>query len=467
MTSAARYRSLRITPPEHPPPERRSQPLPTLRDLIRRPDEDEALTLEEIRARLRAQEEEEKDAGLQRRGMVLGQLLGDQGLGLDLAGSLSGGDFGSVATALSGGAAPPPPDLSDLQGLVGGQGLPPGGGLGETVRTWGQPDLPSMGNFDRWGQTFENAAVPIGRAGDYMTAVRQQGGPTVYMRPDVAANFVAMERAAGRRGVDLVAGEGYRDWDAQAAADARNPPGYAASPGSSMHGMGTAIDLSDYDHDWLARNAERFGFYQPMDYEPWHWQPITAESGGYSEGEQIPTLYSRPAQRLYERQGELPGQEEITQGDFARRLLREVDAPRTPENTAALLAWQQAEEEPTPGFNPLNTTMGGGAPTQGFGSFREGIQATADTLELPYYDQIRAALERGDDPMAVVRAIQESPWAAGGYGGSLPSVLSGLNLAGEAGQVLGTRRLRTPEPMELPTPTPIRRRGRRGFGQRA
>jgi hypothetical protein len=37
--------------------------------------------------------------------------------------------------------------------------------------------------------------------------------------------------------------------------------------------------------------------YQPMSYEPWHWQLLTAESGGFSEGERAPTYYSNPARR--------------------------------------------------------------------------------------------------------------------------------------------------------------------------
>lgn len=144
--------------------------------------------------------------------------------------------------------------------------------------------------------------MPIGQAGDYLTGIEQRGGaPTIYTRPDVAANFIAMVRGARREGVPITAREGYRDWAAQAAADARLGPGLAASPGASMHGMGTAIDLSNYDHDWLVENARRYGFYQPMDYEPWHWQLLTAESGGYSTDESIPTLYSQPAMELYER----------------------------------------------------------------------------------------------------------------------------------------------------------------------
>jgi LAS superfamily LD-carboxypeptidase LdcB len=126
--------------------------------------------------------------------------------------------------------------------------------------------------------------------------------PDIFLRPDMAANYLALRRAAKKAGVPLIAREGYRDWAAQAAADARHGPGLAAPPGHSWHGAGLAVDLGNYDYDWVAQNAGRFGLYQPMSYEPWHWQLRTAESGGYSSGEDAPTYYSNPARRRIRRE---------------------------------------------------------------------------------------------------------------------------------------------------------------------
>jgi LAS superfamily LD-carboxypeptidase LdcB len=126
--------------------------------------------------------------------------------------------------------------------------------------------------------------------------------PDIFLRPDMAANYLALRRAAKKAGVPLIAREGYRDWAAQAAADARHGPGLAAPPGHSWHGAGLAVDLGNYDYDWVAQNAGRFGLYQPMSYEPWHWQLRTAESGGYSSGEDATTYYSNPARRRIRRE---------------------------------------------------------------------------------------------------------------------------------------------------------------------
>lgn len=131
----------------------------------------------------------------------------------------------------------------------------------------------------------------------------------------------------------------------------------------------------------------------------------------------------------------------VTQGDFAGALLSRIGAPRTPDNVAAMLAWIQAEGEPDPGFNPLHTTIGGGAPTQQFPSFRSGVQATADTLldNPQYYGGILGALRSKAPAEQVLSEVQRSPWAAGNYGGGLLSTLGGLDVRSEASAPLGYR----------------------------
>lgn len=52
--------------------------------------------------------------------------------------------------------------------------------------------------------------------------------------------------------------------------------GLVARPGKSKHEYGVAVDLNLNKRQlrWLQKNAKRFGLYQPMSYEPWHWQPL-------------------------------------------------------------------------------------------------------------------------------------------------------------------------------------------------
>lgn len=200
--------------------------------------------------------------------------------------------------------------LSSLLELFGGGlgGMSPGGGGGGGGGTGGAAGSAAAGpsyipagpgidplsgqfNFDTWTQDFPNARIPY----EEMTRLGQGAGTDIFLRPDMAANFRAFRRFAAEEGQPLAAREGYRDWNAQAAADARHGPGLAAPPGRSNHGIGVAVDLANYDHDWVAENAEKFGLYQPMSWEPWHWQLRTAESGGHSPGEAVPTFYSDPA----------------------------------------------------------------------------------------------------------------------------------------------------------------------------
>lgn len=46
---------------------------------------------------------------------------------------------------------------------------------------------------------------------------------------------------------------------------------WVAPPGKSRHGMGLAADLGG-DLAWVRQNAARFGLYQPMRWEDWHWE---------------------------------------------------------------------------------------------------------------------------------------------------------------------------------------------------
>jgi soluble lytic murein transglycosylase-like protein len=115
----------------------------------------------------------------------------------------------------------------------------------------------------------------------------RQGKP---MRPDVARAFDRMEAAARRAGVALVIASGFRSNAEQAALFAQRPdPKWVARPGTSLHRLGTELDLGPpAAYGWLAANAPRFGFRRRYSWEPWHFGYIRAagtRSVGFGPGD--------------------------------------------------------------------------------------------------------------------------------------------------------------------------------------
>jgi D-alanyl-D-alanine carboxypeptidase len=116
----------------------------------------------------------------------------------------------------------------------------------------------------------------------------------------------ALVLLAGLDGIDLEGGWCYRTYDEQVEAWTRRqcfipgncdgepyPP--TATPGTSMHGWGLAIDVWDSSDDrlgcssvefgWMQLNAPRFGWVHPIwagcgrvGTEPWHWEYLGTES---------------------------------------------------------------------------------------------------------------------------------------------------------------------------------------------
>jgi hypothetical protein len=89
----------------------------------------------------------------------------------------------------------------------------------------------------------------------------------------------------GMNGSALCVTEGYRSYSEQVAVKLRLP-GLAATPGTSKHGLGLAVDLcggvqdfANPAHLWLNRWAPLFGWHHPAWAEPsgalpepWHWE---------------------------------------------------------------------------------------------------------------------------------------------------------------------------------------------------
>lgn len=121
---------------------------------------------------------------------------------------------------------------------------------------------------ERWMAQFENGRIPL----DKMVQVM----PGHYLRPDVAAAFAAMVRAAAADGVRITLTDSYRDYGTQVRVYREkgdyDTGGLAADPGTSPHGWGIAFDAGEgAQRDWLAEHGAEFGF-ETIPREPWHWQ---------------------------------------------------------------------------------------------------------------------------------------------------------------------------------------------------
>jgi hypothetical protein len=129
-------------------------------------------------------------------------------------------------------------------------------------------------------QLYANGGIPIsalcplwGTEGDYL-------------RADAAFAFDKLSTAYAQQfGRPLCVTDSYRSYAEQVAVKAEKPD-LAATPGTSNHGWGTALDLcggvQSFDsaqHQWMQLNAPGFGWFHPSwaartgsKPEPWHWE---------------------------------------------------------------------------------------------------------------------------------------------------------------------------------------------------
>lgn len=72
---------------------------------------------------------------------------------------------------------------------------------------------------------------------------------------------------------------------------------WVAPPGKSNHNRGTAVDVGGTDEGmaWFRQNATRFGLWQPMDYEPWHWEAVNTAVEFEPEAYTDPPIGAKPA----------------------------------------------------------------------------------------------------------------------------------------------------------------------------
>ena len=112
------------------------------------------------------------------------------------------------------------------------------------------------------------------------------GAPGQALRADAAADFDRLTAASlAERGTPLCVTDSYRSYAGQVSVFARKPS-LAAVPGTSRHGLGTALDLGcgverfgSPAYRWMKANGPRFGWVHPAWAEPggsmpepWHWE---------------------------------------------------------------------------------------------------------------------------------------------------------------------------------------------------
>jgi D-alanyl-D-alanine dipeptidase len=92
-----------------------------------------------------------------------------------------------------------------------------------------------------------------------------------------AGAFLRMQAAASKEGVTIGLTDSYRTYDEQVDVAARTgiygQGGWAAVPGTSNHGWGFALDLDldDSAQAWMRDNGWKYGYYEDVPNEPWHW----------------------------------------------------------------------------------------------------------------------------------------------------------------------------------------------------
>lgn len=102
-----------------------------------------------------------------------------------------------------------------------------------------------------------------------------------YLENAAARAWQQMVRDAAAQGVTLRLTDSYRSYDSQVRL--RNAKGHkvaTATPGTSIHGWGKAIDVpGDAARKWLQQNGARYGWVWPewarragKSYEPWHFE---------------------------------------------------------------------------------------------------------------------------------------------------------------------------------------------------
>ncbi|MEG3614252.1 M15 family metallopeptidase [Isoptericola haloaureus] len=215
------------------------------------------------------------------RATVLGSLAA-----VTIAGPLTAGAQGDERSPFDRETQPSGPSTLSL--LESGTTAPPTASAIAAVPRERNMDVASRATADREPLPDCDPDAPVegsnGRLADHSLCDLWQGGEQ--LRPDAAVSLSALNEAfKARFGRNLCLVDSYRSLSSQYAVKASR--GYlAATPGTSMHGWGLAIDLCSKEtgssevYGWLWDNAPMYGWENPPwaqrggsgKYEPWHFE---------------------------------------------------------------------------------------------------------------------------------------------------------------------------------------------------
>ncbi len=135
--------------------------------------------------------------------------------------------------------------------------------------------------------SFSGPSHPSGVSGNMpasqLTAL--SWAPTKKLRTDAAAALEALNNTYKLQfGHNLQVTDAYRSYADQVIVKAEKG-GLAATPGTSNHGWGIAVDLGGISYGnamdtWMLQNAPKYGWHRPSwatpngsgPHEPWHWE---------------------------------------------------------------------------------------------------------------------------------------------------------------------------------------------------
>lgn len=126
---------------------------------------------------------------------------------------------------------------------------------------------------------FQNGRIPR----EHLSPVE---GGTHLLESKAARAYRRMKKAAAANGVEIHLTDSYRSYSEQKDLKRRKPQ-LAATPGTSIHGWGRAIDVGDSTsrvntreaREWIQENGEKYGWVWPewarpggRKHEPWHFE---------------------------------------------------------------------------------------------------------------------------------------------------------------------------------------------------
>jgi zinc D-Ala-D-Ala carboxypeptidase len=206
------------------------------------------------------------------------------------AGGRAGADFAAVlaaATTRTPGvevaAGPPAPALAAALALAPGPTDP--------ASTWpptaGGPtpaNLLAPGRYPHLSPPAELVGYGNGRIPPTALQPIDASGSHRLWAPAAAA-FTALEADAARAGIRIGVTDSYRPYEVQERLAREKglyaKGGLAATPGTSNHGWGLAVDLrlDAAGQAWMREHAWRYGFVEDVPREPWHWTYRPAGNG--------------------------------------------------------------------------------------------------------------------------------------------------------------------------------------------